>query len=99
MTTYIFDIDGTICSLVIGDSYNLAKPIPKRINKINLLYDNGHIIKMFTARGASTGKDWTDLTKNQLSKWGLKYHELIMNSKPEGDLFIDDKAINARDFF
>ena len=97
--TYIFDIDGTICSLVKGDSYNLAEPITKRINKINLLYDNGHIIKMFTARGASTGKDWTDLTENQLSKWGLKYHELIMNSKPEGDHFIDDKAINARDFF
>ena len=61
--------------------------------------NNGHKIKMFTARGATTGKDWTTLTKNQLSKWGLKYHELIMNSKPEGDLFIDDKAINAKDFF
>ena len=96
---YIFDIDGTVCSLVSGDRYDLAKPMPDRIKKINSLYDNGHNIKMFTARGATTGKDWTDLTENQLSKWGLKYHELIMNSKPEGDLFIDDKAINAQDFF
>ena len=96
---YVFDIDGTICSLVSGDNYDLAEPIPDRINKINFLFENGHKIKMFTARGATTGKDWTTLTKNQLSKWGLKYHELIMNSKPEGDLFIDDKAINAKDFF
>lgn len=96
---FVFDIDGTICTLVNGDAYQEAKPIKERIEKINSLFDEGHNIKMFTARGASTGKDWTTITKEQLSQWGLKYNELIMNSKPEGDLFIDDKAVNAEDYF
>ena len=46
-----------------------------------------------------TGIDWTEKTKSQLQEWSVKYHELIMNKKPHGDLFIDDKAINASDFF
>jgi hypothetical protein len=31
------------------------------------------------------------LTKNQLKKWKVKYHHLIMG-KPSYDLFVDDKA-------
>ncbi len=32
-----------------------------------------------------------EFTNNQLVKWGVKFHKLIMG-KPEYDLFIDDKA-------
>ena len=32
------------------------------------------------------------LTKNQLKKWGIKHHYLIMG-KPSFDILIDDKAI------
>ena len=96
---YVFDIDGTICSIVENADYLKAVPMVSRINHINNLYDEGHQIKLFTARGSTTGIDWTDLTKTQLRKWHVKYHYLIMNSKPHGDLFIDDKAINANDFF
>jgi len=96
---YIFDIDGTLCTLVNDAKYENAKPLEERIHKVNALYNKGHYIKLFTARGSSTGIDWTELTKKQLSLWQIKYHELIMNKKPHGDLFIDDKAINAKDFF
>ena len=45
-----------------------------------------------TARGRGSGKDWTELTKEQLEKWGVHYHELEpMFHKPTADLFIDDK--------
>ena len=53
---------------------------------------------MMTARGATTGIDWSKLTEKQLNSWGLKYHELIMNQKPYGDIYVDDKAINASAF-
>ena len=96
---YIFDIDGTICTLVKNAEYQKAKPLKERIEKVNELFKNGHTIKLFTARGSSTGIDWTNKTKEQLKDWSVKYHQLIMNKKPHGDIFIDDKAINAEDFF
>lgn len=94
---YIVDIDGTICNNTDGD-YKNAKPYVDRIEKINNLYDAGHYIVYWTARGGNTGKDWTNLTKQQLIKWGCKYDELNMH-KPSYDIWIDDKAINAEDYF
>ena len=96
---YVFDIDGTLCTLVKNAQYKNAEPIYERINKVNNLYEKGHYIKLYTARGSNTGIDWEEITRNQLSNWNLKYHELIINCKPHGDLFIDDKAINADSFF
>ena len=37
-------------------------------------------------------KAYLALTKAQLKKWGLKYHELILG-KISYDLFVDDKAL------
>jgi len=91
---YCFDLDGTICSLSQNNNYLEAVPYQDMVDKINQLYNN-NIIKIFTARGASSGIDWSEVTKKQLSSWGIKYHELIMNKKPSFDLLIDDKAINA----
>ncbi len=96
---YVFDIDGTLCELVKDAQYQEARPLIKRINIVNKLYDEGNYIKLYTARGSTTGIDWTEVTKNQLEDWSLKYHELIMKCKPHGDLFVDDKAINADLFF
>lgn len=84
------DIDGTICTLV--ENYNDAKPIPAHIDKINKLYDEGHQIVYYTARGQKTKKDWNDLTFRQLNEWGCKFHELKMNHKPHYDLMICDKT-------
>ena len=94
---YCFDIDGTICETK-GSEYSNSHPFPEMIEVINRLYGEGHIIKMFTARGSVSGIDWTELTTRQLASWGVKYHELIMNRKPHYDLLIDDKAVNVEDF-
>jgi hypothetical protein len=108
LTTYVIDIDGTICTN--GDcsscKYEGSTPIKERIEKINSLYDSGHTIKYFTARGMGRYKDnkekaiekFYSLTKMQLDIWGCKYHELILG-KPSGDIYIDDKGMNANDFF
>ena len=93
MKTYVIDIDGTICQNTNG-KYKLANPFKSRIEFINKLYDEGNIIKYFTARGSTTSIDWFDYTELQLKKWGVKYHELILG-KPHGDIFIDDKAFNC----
>ena len=90
---YCFDIDGTLCSKTDGD-YATAKPYLERIEVVNALYVAGHQIKLFTARGSTTGIDWRDLTARQMQEWGVLYHELILG-KPEADIFIDDKAFNA----
>ena len=94
---YCFDLDGTICSLTKNNEYPEAIPFPDMVEAVNNLYET-HCIKIFTARGASSGIDWTDLTTKQLSKWGVKYHELIMGQKPSFDIFIDDKAVNAEEW-
>ena len=95
---YCFDIDGTICTLTHGNTYKDAEPFHEMVKSINTLYEDGHFIKMFTARGSVSGTDYTDLTIWQLGKWGVKYHELIMNKKPHYDLLIDDKAVNVEDW-
>jgi len=84
------DIDGTICT--ISKPYSDAQPLYENIEKINKLYDEGHRIIYYTARGMSTKVDHTDITKKQLKDWGCKFTELIMNQKPDYDLYICDKS-------
>ena len=86
------DIDETICFYDEERDYKLAKPIQKNINKINKLYDEGHQITYWTARGTVTKIDWYEVTKKQLKKWGCKYHKLITGKKPAYDLLICDKT-------
>lgn len=90
---YCFDIDGTLCTKTDG-AYDRAVPFSERIEVVNQLYERGHIVKLFTARGSTTGIDWRALTERQMIEWGIRYHELIMG-KPEADIFIDDKAVNS----
>lgn len=94
---YIVDIDGTICSNTDGDYAN-AKPYDSRIAFFNQLFDLGYEIHYWTARGSSSGKDWKELTLNQLKEWGVKYTSAD-TGKPSYDIWIDDKAINANEFF
>jgi CMP-N,N'-diacetyllegionaminic acid synthase len=49
---------------------------------------------MWTARGTVTKIDWTQVTLEQLHRWGVKFHHLQLG-KPAFDLFIDDKALNV----
>ena len=96
--TYVFDLDGTLCTSVEGDHYTDAKPFMDRINIVNKLYDEGHIIKIDTARGSTTGIDWAYITEKQLKNWGVKYSELRCGVKMFADIYIDDKGRNL-DFF
>ena len=95
---YCFDIDGTICHLVNDGNYENAVPIVGTVEAVNRLYDEGNTIILFTARGASSGIDWRDITEKQMLLWGLKHHKLICTGKPTCDVFIDDKAVNASDW-
>tara|TARA_R110000824_G_scaffold12890_4_gene56209 strand:+ start:5859 stop:7013 length:1155 start_codon:yes stop_codon:yes gene_type:complete len=97
MIIYV-DIDETICLYEGKREYPLAKPLLKNIEKINQLYEQGHTITYWTARGSQTGLDWRDLTVKQLTEWGAKYHEVKLG-KPHYDLYICDKAVNSEDYF
>lgn len=94
MLIYV-DIDGTICHTEGG--YDNSKPDYSAIAKINKLYDEGHTIVYWTARGQATGKDWTELTAMQLVRCGCKFHDVIMRQKPSYDLLIDDKSIRIEE--
>jgi capsule biosynthesis phosphatase len=103
---YIVDIDGTICTTVSNGKYENATPIYPHIEKINKLYEQGNTIVYLTARGMGRYGDNADLarkmfyelTANQLNMWGCKYHKLMLG-KPSGDYYIDDKGMNANEFF
>jgi len=68
---------------------------------INILYESGYEIKIFTAR--YMGRNFDNFKKahkvgyqktfNQLKKWNLKFHKLILG-KPTFDLFVDDKSLD-----
>ena len=98
-TSLIFciDVDGTLCSLTSNQEYHFAKPNTLVIKMVNKLYDAGHYIKIFTARGMASGKDFEGITERQLKEWDVKYHELIM-SKPSADYYIDDKGVSPEEF-
>jgi hypothetical protein len=94
---YMIDIDGTICTNTYGD-YALAEPHVDRIARLNALFDEGHEIHYWTARGANSGVDWTLLTRQQIANWQVKYTSIKLG-KPSYDLWVDDKAIHIDDFF
>lgn len=102
---YVFDLDGTLCTNT-NSNYSLAKPIQQRIEYVNSLYNEGNHITIYTARGmGSTSNNqiaainkYYSITEQQLKKWNVKYHELVLG-KPSGDYYIDDKGINDNEFF
>lgn len=92
---YCFDLDETICATPSSRKYDEAVPYQKVIQRINELYDAGHEITVFTARGSSSGIDHRELILSQLSAWGVKYTTLVDKGKPSYDLFVDDKAVTT----
>lgn len=97
MSTYCFDLDGTLCSKTQNQEYDKAKPIQNMIDIVNRLYSLGDEIKIYTARGMSSGKDFQKITRLQLADWDIKYNYLIMG-KPSADYYIDDKGMDPEDF-
>ena len=105
MIIYV-DIDGTICTQKYHPDwddrpvdYAIVEPFPERINHINELYEKGHTIVYWSARGCRSGLDHTELTIDQLDKWGAKYHDVQVGNKPHFDMYICDKSYNSESFF
>ena len=102
--SFVFDIDDTICNNKNRD-YENAIPFKNVIDKINYLYDNGANITLYTSRGmiSCDGDIEKIIAKNKevLERWlnknGVKYTKLVFG-KPLGDLYVDDKAMNVREF-
>ncbi len=96
MKIYV-DIDDTICRYDskepsgVSRNYNNAIPVPSKIKTINRLFDSGHEIHYWTARGTMSGIDWLETTKKQLEDWGCKMTS-VNTGKPAYDILIDDKA-------
>ncbi len=94
-----FDIDNVICNTE-GKNYKNAKPNLPGINKINSLFNNGYMIKLFTSRYMGRNKESKlkakkqgyKMTAEQLKKWNVSYHKLFFG-KPSFDLYVDDKSI------
>jgi hypothetical protein len=103
-----FDLDDTLCRRDTEEGgtkkYLACEPIPEMIAVVNQCYDQGHQIIIYTARGMSVFKgnrdDIThhlyDLTKNQLKKWGVRHHKLVMG-KLHYDILVDDKVMHIKD--
>lgn len=99
----LVDLDETLATYNGTRSYNLAQPIEDNIKTVNELYDEGHYIIIWTARGGSesskkAGRCYYDFTVKQLMDWGVKFDELSTGSKgnyikPAADLILDDKAM------
>jgi capsule biosynthesis phosphatase len=101
----VIDIDDTICDNKNRDYVN-AIPHMDVINKINNLYEEkNYDIVLYTARGmVSCNGDLKAIDKKNrviLEEW-LKKHNVkytrLMFGKPLGDLYVDDKGMNVKEF-
>lgn len=88
----VIDIDGVVAEALPELDYAQAGPIRANIARINALFEAGCHITLFTARGSGTGKDWRAVTEEQLTRWGVRYHDLRFG-KPPADYYIDDRLV------
>jgi len=100
---YVIDLDNTLCDTKKDQfgkwNYLQAMPFPSRVQKVNTLAEEGHYIIIETSRGFWTKRNWYVETYDQLTSWGLKFHELRTGVKFAADYYIDDKAISSEVFF
>ena len=85
----IIDLDGTICTEEKTFSRSLAKVKKGAKEAIQKLFNEGHIIIIYSAR---TWMEY-EMTYDWLRKNKIPFHQLILG-KPIGDVWIDDRAIN-----
>ena len=87
----VIDLDGTICSEERQFSRSLATPITGAIESLRRIKDRGYTIIIYSAR------TWAEyeMTKDWLKRHNVVYDQLILG-KPQGDYWIDDRAISFR---
>ena len=106
-----FDLDDTLCTGNYKDSngvtrYENCAPKIGAKDMLKRLRQQGHVVIIHTARGMNTAqanvgvvlKNVGLLTLAQLHDWGFEYDEIHFG-KPSADLYVDDKAQNALDFW
>ncbi|MDQ5901374.1 MAG: hypothetical protein QG580_89 [Patescibacteria group bacterium] len=84
---YLIDIDGTICDDIPNEEPErmvTSKEYVGAREKINSLYEAGHIVTFFTSR---SNKDHREVTEKWLKDHGFKYHALLMD-KPRGGNYV-----------
>ena len=84
----VIDLDGTICSEEKQFSRAMAVPIEGAINALKMMKAQGHTIIIYSAR------TWAEyeMTVDWLSRHGAPYDQLVLG-KPQGDYWIDDRAL------
>lgn len=97
----IIDLDGTICYLKEkGETYADVKPKEGAAEFISNLRKQGHYVIIQTARNMATCeanlgkvmKNVGKITLEWLDTHGIEYDEIYFG-KPNGDLYIDDRAL------
>jgi hypothetical protein len=108
--TIAFDLDDVMCHRPrnvehLGiQKYDFCVPDHKAICVVNMVYESGHRVLIYTSRGMTQLKgNLSEIerllrlkTEDQLRTWGVKYHELIFG-KIHYDMLVDDKALNSKD--
>jgi len=97
MKRYFIDLDNTLCKTTNSD-YENSKPIIERIKYVNELKNTGNHVTIWTARGATSGINYKNLTTMQLNEWGVQYDDILMG-KPNYDVYIDDKSFNVESYW
>lgn len=92
---YLIDIDGTICDDIPNEEpwrMKDAQVYPDALERLNMWFDEGHIITFFTSRT----EEHREVTTEWLNTNGFKYHGLLMN-KPRGGNYhwIDNHLVRA----
>ena len=92
---YLIDIDGTITEDVPNEEperMSMCLPYEGSVEIINSWFDEGHIITFFTSRT----EEHREVTERWFRKFGLKYHNLLMNKPRRGNYhWIDNHIVRS----
>jgi len=94
--TILCDIDGTLLSGISRPSYvyeNDQRVLSGVVEKIDEWIGKDHLIILTTARPETM----RELTKTQLQKAGITYHQLVMGLRHGPRVVINDRSMSGED--
>lgn len=102
----VIDMDGVLCKIKQpGQAYTNVEPIEGAADRLRQFRSAGHTVVIYTARNMATydgnlGKIMKNvgmITLEWLEKYGMEYDEIYFG-KPNGHVYIDDRAVHFRDW-